>query len=535
MDQEARELIKSRESLENGKRKLTSSTKEWVQLPDSQKLDAIKGENGLLKMYQEHINSVTSHSSTIESAFLSLYKLLASVQAPTQAFALVLREKGLCKNLADVENEIADLQQTIKRHKEELTELTNQEVTILELKQTITDLKEDFEIELAAALQKGREEGTRENTQLFEELRQRETAITTELSRAGDERNKQAELSAKIQCDMALTQEKMEQLVSATEYNEEWLRQENDCLQGQIAVLKEELSSLQKSFDDRVSTQLLEQVEKSSVLEEHISRLDTANKALTEEKATLEETIATLNKNNTTQAKAMSVLNEQAESLREKVRTSLGSGGIKKTDRVAEKELVTLKEENTDLTATIVKLQHDLDQSNKLVTRLETDLSTVTAEGVSQLTITDDSNGDKQALAVVSGQRDRYKKLLFEMETDNTRLKKKYHESITSSKETHRQLVQENQTLLDKLKVHRPDNVSINVPMTATTAQHRSMVSVVDSLYRFVNSTSSTRVAFFLYLCFLHLVVFFLVSRVNRDTHSRSALRYPHHHGTAAF
>ena len=545
MDQEARGLVQTRETVSQGKQKLTISTKQWVQLPESQKLDGMKGDSGLLKMYQEYISTISNHTSDVETAFLTVYKLLTKIQSPNKALSLVMREKGIPKALEDAAKSNNKHLNTIKRHEEEMSELTNQEVTIQDLRSEIQEMKAETEKEISSALLRGREEGCKESDSIFEELKKRENEIATELHRAGAERTELAARSEQIQTDMVYTQEKMDQMQSTREYTESLLKQENDALRAEAADLKAELASLQFSLEDKVSTEVLEISEKSRVLEERLKLGVDQQQHDNETIKSLKNTIKVIEKKSDTQNDTISSLSDQCSVLRDQVRDTIDTSNRLKKQEVdsisaMDRENELLKQNNATLMEQSETLQTELRNSEKLICKLEDDLSSLTTTGMKnddefKLGTVISDNVDNPALSVVSGQRDRYKVILFKLESDYSELKKQHQDFLTKSRDDHSQLVQENQRLFDKLKYQQPDSntVAVSMPVAIPT---RVAAHSVDNLYRFITMTSYTRIAFLLYFCFLHLVVFFLVSRVSKDTHSRSALRYPHQqHGTAAF
>lgn len=80
MDTTALEMVELQKENMIGRKKLAEQTRDFKRLPDdATKVNSIKG---LLKAYQQEIDSLTRRSQRSESTFLSVYKLLADVPDP---------------------------------------------------------------------------------------------------------------------------------------------------------------------------------------------------------------------------------------------------------------------------------------------------------------------------------------------------------------------------------------------------------------------------------------------------------------------
>lgn len=80
MDSTALEIVELQKEHMIGRKKLAEQTRDFKRLPDdTAKLASIKG---LLKAYQQEIDSLTRRSQRSESTFLNVYKILAEVPDP---------------------------------------------------------------------------------------------------------------------------------------------------------------------------------------------------------------------------------------------------------------------------------------------------------------------------------------------------------------------------------------------------------------------------------------------------------------------
>ncbi|THH32502.1 hypothetical protein EUX98_g1693 [Antrodiella citrinella] len=79
LDAQGVELVENQKESMMGRKALSEKTKDFKKISDDAKLNAVKG---LLKSYQTEIDSLTKRSKFAETAFLSVYKVLAEAPDP---------------------------------------------------------------------------------------------------------------------------------------------------------------------------------------------------------------------------------------------------------------------------------------------------------------------------------------------------------------------------------------------------------------------------------------------------------------------
>lgn len=90
MDTTALEIVETQKEHMIGRKKLAEQTREFKRLPDDiVKLNSIKG---LLRSYQQEIDSLTRRSQRSESIFLNIYKLLAEAPDPYPLFEVAINQ-----------------------------------------------------------------------------------------------------------------------------------------------------------------------------------------------------------------------------------------------------------------------------------------------------------------------------------------------------------------------------------------------------------------------------------------------------------
>ncbi|CAG8733468.1 4098_t:CDS:2, partial [Acaulospora colombiana] len=79
LDAQGVELVENQKESVVGRKALADKTREFKKLPDEEKLGEFKA---LLKAYQTEIDNLTRRTKSSETAFLSVYKILAEAPDP---------------------------------------------------------------------------------------------------------------------------------------------------------------------------------------------------------------------------------------------------------------------------------------------------------------------------------------------------------------------------------------------------------------------------------------------------------------------
>ncbi|KAI9456520.1 CASP C terminal-domain-containing protein [Lactarius psammicola] len=103
LDSQGLELVENQKESVVGRKALADKTKDFKKIPDEEKANAFKG---LLKSYQTEIDSLTKRSKSAESAFLSLYKVLAEAPDPYPLLEVAVDHTVKIAEARDLEDEL---------------------------------------------------------------------------------------------------------------------------------------------------------------------------------------------------------------------------------------------------------------------------------------------------------------------------------------------------------------------------------------------------------------------------------------------
>lgn len=137
LDAQGTTMKAEKESSLRSRKKLAETTKSFRKLPDPEK---VTGLGGLLRAYQEEIDSLTKRAKYAENAFFTLYKGLYAAPDPVASLEAVQELK-----MSDVEEENKRLKRELKEFEVEFSSLKNQDITIRKLEEQLTTLQHEVE------------------------------------------------------------------------------------------------------------------------------------------------------------------------------------------------------------------------------------------------------------------------------------------------------------------------------------------------------------------------------------------------------
>ncbi|GAA6014132.1 hypothetical protein JCM11491_004115 [Sporobolomyces phaffii] len=280
LDAQGLEIVENQKENVVGRKKLAEQTREFKKVPDEDKGPAFKT---LLKAYQTEIDNLTRRSKVAESAFLSVYKLLAEAPDPyplldaaVDQTAKASEAKMLESEIARQKDEIASLKQqlvesqSIERERKKLSDKVDKLETKME--DMIQDKVGAKEAELHAAYDERlrnydeREKDLqRQVTVARSQLRELRTTADTSQARLLDnsQRQDQETIARLAEADLVTQDlERANNRVAEVERRNEKLRAEIEAvrsgsesaarvttLESQIADLETEASRLIRSLD----------------------------------------------------------------------------------------------------------------------------------------------------------------------------------------------------------------------------------------------------------------------------------------------
>ncbi|CAE6518014.1 unnamed protein product [Rhizoctonia solani] len=135
LDTQGLEIVDGQKESVVGRKALADKTKEFKKLPEEEKPEAFKG---LLKAYQNEIDSLTKRCKSSDSAFLGVYKLLAEAPDP---YPLLNSVVDMMVKVSDAEDRQAEL----KTLREENAEFKRQVAELGDAKKRADALEEKME------------------------------------------------------------------------------------------------------------------------------------------------------------------------------------------------------------------------------------------------------------------------------------------------------------------------------------------------------------------------------------------------------
>ncbi|KAH7911987.1 CASP C terminal-domain-containing protein [Hygrophoropsis aurantiaca] len=108
LDAQGIEIVENQKENVVGRKALAEKTKEFKKIPDDEKLNSFKG---LLKSYQTEIDNLTKRAKVSESAFLSVYKVLAEAPDPYPLLEAAVDQTVKAAEARDFEVELHRLRQ----------------------------------------------------------------------------------------------------------------------------------------------------------------------------------------------------------------------------------------------------------------------------------------------------------------------------------------------------------------------------------------------------------------------------------------
>lgn len=113
LDEEGLKIVENQASSAEGRKELAARTKQFRKMGDEDKLVEIKG---LLKLYQQEIDSLTNRGKYAESSFMKVYKLLAEAPDPKPLLEASVDSVSSAAELSKITQENAKLNDTLSRY-----------------------------------------------------------------------------------------------------------------------------------------------------------------------------------------------------------------------------------------------------------------------------------------------------------------------------------------------------------------------------------------------------------------------------------
>ncbi|KAH9058837.1 CASP C terminal-domain-containing protein [Lactarius vividus] len=145
LDSQGLEIVENQKESVVGRKALADRTKDFKKIPDEEKANAFKG---LLKSYQTEIDSLTKRSKSAESAFLSLYKVLAEAPDPYPLLEVAVDQTVKVAEGRDLEDEL----QRVKAENAELQRRVSELASLEAAKKRAESRAEQLEEKMDTAI-----------------------------------------------------------------------------------------------------------------------------------------------------------------------------------------------------------------------------------------------------------------------------------------------------------------------------------------------------------------------------------------------
>lgn len=137
LDTQGSAMMSEKDSSLRSRKKLAETTKTFRKLPDGEKVAAA---GGLLRAYQEEIDSLTKRAKFAENAFFTLYKGLFAAPDPVPSLEAALDAKA-----GELEEQNKKLRRELKDYELEFATLKNQDITIRKLEEQISSFEQEMD------------------------------------------------------------------------------------------------------------------------------------------------------------------------------------------------------------------------------------------------------------------------------------------------------------------------------------------------------------------------------------------------------
>eukprot|EP00887_Chlorella_sp_A99_P007147 scaffold2.g7147.t1 len=461
LDEQGLGIAERQDATRQSRATLAERTKEFRRAASA---DVVKQVTPLLKAYQEEVDRLTGRAKQGESAFLDLYRVLYAAPDPAPALTAGLEAAS---RAAELEAQVTKLAQELAEYKAESSQLRNQDLTIRRLQEQERQLEEQEQS--AAAVERERMEAERlhhtTQNQLFSiqtKTEEEAAGMQSELEFATAEMERAQQRLAMLEREKEALLQKVQAAVQAQEASEaaperrdaeESLRQELQAQWELAGRLQIEVASLRQQVESGAATWSARVEGLRSTLEAreaHCAALD-AELAARPTQLELDELRAQVR---ILQAVGYNMLDGEEDAGGEGEGAAAGgpadagaAAGERQAARSLEAALLAkakhlehqltmaklgLAEARGEAEASAAKveeLEGELRQHKELVARLEEDLATAEAATVDAAAgprqgsgaldeggAGDATGGEQTMLMVLTGQRDRFRNRVRELE-----------------------------------------------------------------------------------------------------------------------
>ena len=497
----------------------------------------------LLKTYQSEIDSLTKRAKIAESALGEFYRDLYQAPDPSPFLQQALSSEQV---VSKQKFENAKLQTELKEFESEFAKLKNQDITIRELQDRITELEDELEKKA-------------EVEEIANELQKEKMVEDEDLKREIDELNEALQRSERE----ALEQRKAAETAFSELYETKAQFEEKDASrQAEIDLLQDELTNARQAVQSESEVLRLrklgveEEERERKRREDELSRLYSALDAARVEASKAREAEAEAQRRREKEVEEMRIrgeerLQRERERIAELENLLSQNTEEKNGGRISQEELDGKEEEKNRISSSfetlvaqlrvalsekevlaekyktqLLNLEERINDQNELIRRLQqAELNSngipyqtsFTSAATSPTGEGSASNESVGVIGILQEQRDRFRRRMLELEQEL--------ESISGKEKRARELLDksrsENAALADRVRglraSQRIDSLSYGVNGSGGNTVAPGFRSPLQMMLRFVSAHSFARSALLFYIIALHLLVLLSLSSYGRE------------------
>ena len=217
--------------------------KAFRKLSDDEKL---KGFGGLLKLYQEEIDTLSKQAKFSENSFLNVYKFLAQAPDPVLGLTAVqanheYKDRSNSR-ISELELENKRLKTELEEFRKDFQEIKNQEVTIRKLEEQIEEYEIQFQEIVVNKIKESQEKMEMENNKTLNSLREKEVEIEKIKQQYNNEINR-------LQHTLEICQTELLDLKSNYDSKQIAKQTEDQMLQDEVDRLRIKLLTVESQYE----------------------------------------------------------------------------------------------------------------------------------------------------------------------------------------------------------------------------------------------------------------------------------------------
>ncbi len=237
---ESTEVQAQRELLSEGRKTVSTKTKDFAKLPTEEKVGQV---GSILKTYQGYIDELSKSLKHVQDLYLELNAVVAGLQDPVPLLSRLAGDRQAVLNMCGATEELEKVKRALAEREGELKELRNQEVTIQQLREELADA----EMRRVSTQQEHTAKETAEIEQIVRQYQQREFAFHEEINQLSQECRKHQIVAVDYSNQLATARSKLEEVQTTKDKEMEQLYAELDQLNLNLAVAERSRARLQSA------------------------------------------------------------------------------------------------------------------------------------------------------------------------------------------------------------------------------------------------------------------------------------------------